>query len=34
MIKIKIKTGDQIKIINQYHKDDFSRFGYQMISPA
>jgi hypothetical protein len=29
-----IATGDQIKIINQYHKDDFSRFGYQMISPA
>ena len=27
-----IATGEQIKVINQYHKKDFSRFGYDMIN--
>jgi hypothetical protein len=26
-----IATDEQIKVINQYHKRDFSRFGYDMI---
>ena len=28
-----IATPDQIQIINNYHKNDFSRFGYEMINP-
>lgn len=27
-----IATDEQIKVINQYHKRDFSRFGYDMIN--
>ena len=27
-----IATDEQIKVINQYHKKDFSRFGYDMIN--
>ena len=29
-----IATPDQIQIINDYHKNDFSRFGYDMINPT
>ena len=29
-----IATPDRIQIINDYHKNDFSRFGYEMINPV
>ena len=29
-----IASNDQIKIINEYHKNDFIRFGYEMILPS
>ena len=29
-----IATPEQIQIINSYHKNDFSRFGYEMVNPT